>query len=57
MACVLYVAWKNQEIRVGQFRNREQAETYWERSKQIYRRKDGTPGNPIYVETKKGRGN
>ena len=57
MACVIYVAWNNQEIRAGQFRNREQAEAYWERSKQIYRQKDGTIGKPIYVETKKGRGN
>lgn len=55
MACNLYVQWNGYEVRAGTFRNRESAELYWERSKQIYRQKDGTIGKPIFVETGKGR--
>ena len=56
MACNLFVQWNGYTVRAGIFRNRESAELYWERSKQIYRQKDGTIGKPIFVETGKGRG-
>ena len=56
MPCNLYIKLNDKEVRVGQFRNQESAEIYWERSKHIYRQKDGTLGTPIYVKTKKGRG-
>lgn len=56
MACIIYVTYNGAEIRAGRFKNRQQAETYWARSKEIFRQRDGKLGNPIYVETKKGRG-
>lgn len=55
MACIIYVTYNGAEVRAGRFKNRQQAEAYWARSKEIFRQRDGKLGNPIYVETKKGR--
>lgn len=56
MACILYVKYNGTEFRAGQFKNRAAAESYWNRSKEIYRQKNGQLCSPIYVETGKGRG-
>ena len=56
MACIIYINYNGTEVRVGRFKNRQQAESYWARSKEIFRQRDGKLENPIYVETKKGRG-
>lgn len=55
MACKLYIAIYGTEIRAGTFKNREEAEKFYNRNKETFRADNGTLGTPIYVETGKGR--
>ena len=56
MACIIYVTYNGTEVRAGRFKHRQLAAASWNRSTEIVRQRDGKLGNPIYVETKKGRG-
>ena len=38
-------------IHVGTFKDKQSAEDYWNRSREIYRDKHGYMPEPIYVET------
>ena len=57
MACKIYVKYEGTEFFVARCRDRKQAEKYWSMCKEMYRQCDGKLGNPIYVDTKKGREN
>ena len=54
--CNLYYKSGRWEYRLGSFPSREKAEAYWNLVREKLRDEVGTDVQPIYVETKKGRG-
>lgn len=54
--CNLYYKHGRYDYRLGSFQNREKAEAYWNLVKEKLRNELGSDIQPIYVETKKGRG-
>ena len=54
--CNLYYKSGRWEYRLGSFPNREKAEAYWNLVREKLINEVGTDVQPIYVETKKGRG-
>lgn len=58
MAWTLYIRYKDKtDIKVpGKFKTLEDAQMFYRRNKDLFENKDGIDGNPIYVETGKGRG-
>ena len=55
MSCKIFIQREDGPIQVGTFQNRQKAEDYWKRSRDIYRDKHGYMPEPIYVETGKGK--
>jgi len=54
MSCKVYIQEKDTHIHVGTFQSRQKAEEFWNRSREIYRDKDGYMPEPIYIEAGKG---
>lgn len=55
MSVKIYIQRDNGPIHVGTFKDQQAAETYWNRSKEIYRDKHGYMPEPIYINDKKVR--
>lgn len=55
MSCKIFIQREDGPTHVGTFKDRQAAETYWSRAREIYRDKDGYMPEPIYVETGKGK--
>lgn len=58
MAWHLYIRYKDKtDIKVpGKFKTLEDAQMFYRRNKDLFEDRDSIDGNPIYVETGKGRG-
>lgn len=54
--CKLYLAYPDNIVRVGEFRDRAAAELHYNRFRYSLELRHGQGGKPIYVENGKGRG-
>lgn len=54
--CKLYLAYPDHVARVGEFKDRAKAETYYNQFRRSLEHRHGPGGKQIYVETGKGKG-